>query len=216
MVLWFVANSRANAGKTRSLMIDRVVSLRGSALPMLGVIGLSLLLPISDIHATGFAPNVGQGADIVMKELRWPRWDHPGSVLHVDTRPGVFSAPAQDACGRASHGHRLPAAFRLERGNVRRTLLRNGAEPDLCHDGPQPQLVHRVRRRACNGRQRGSPPECGNILRRVRRPGEGHPLSVQPTWDFQEHGRGKELQACLQHPAPALTAYIPYASGRGR
>ena len=42
---------------------------------MAGAIGLSMLLPAPSAHATGYSPNVGQGADIVMKELRWPRWD---------------------------------------------------------------------------------------------------------------------------------------------
>ncbi|MGB2820733.1 MAG: hypothetical protein WBF17_07120, partial [Phycisphaerae bacterium] len=50
--------------------------MRTGGLIVTGAIGVALLLlPASIAHATGYAPNVGQGADIVMKELRWPRWD---------------------------------------------------------------------------------------------------------------------------------------------
>ncbi len=48
---------------------------RTCALIVAGAIGVALLLPARRAHATGFSPNVGQGADIVMKDLRWPHWD---------------------------------------------------------------------------------------------------------------------------------------------
>jgi len=48
---------------------------RTAALALLGAIGIALSLPVSHADATGFSPNVREGADIVMKELRWPAWD---------------------------------------------------------------------------------------------------------------------------------------------
>jgi len=42
---------------------------------LLPVVALLAGAPTSDALATGVAHNVPQGADIVMKELRWPAWD---------------------------------------------------------------------------------------------------------------------------------------------
>jgi len=39
------------------------------------VIGLALLVPAGMARATGWKPNVETGADIVMKDHRWPFWD---------------------------------------------------------------------------------------------------------------------------------------------
>ena len=93
-------------------MIDRILSLRRCALAMVGVIGVFLLLPSVRVHATGISDNIGKGADIIMKELRWPRWDegtyycqwyanffperhctfYGGVATHgADRQPGVFT-----------------------------------------------------------------------------------------------------------------------------
>ena len=56
-------------------MMDLHTSLRRLTLAMVGAIGISFLLPISNARATGINDNIGKGADIMMKELRWPRWD---------------------------------------------------------------------------------------------------------------------------------------------
>jgi len=80
---------------------------------MMGVIGLALLLPVPNTHATGINDNVAKGADIIMKDLRWPRWDkgtyycqwysgffpdkyctfYGGVATHgPDRRPGIFTS----------------------------------------------------------------------------------------------------------------------------
>ena len=42
---------------------------------VLVAVGAAVLAPARQARATGFSPNVAEGADIVMMELRWPRWD---------------------------------------------------------------------------------------------------------------------------------------------
>ncbi|MHC5053917.1 MAG: DUF3472 domain-containing protein [Planctomycetota bacterium] len=85
---------------------------RGRALAALGAVGIALALPICVIHATGVNDNVKRGADIIMKDLRWPRWDkgtyycqwyaqffpvkhctfYGGVATHgPDRRPGIFT-----------------------------------------------------------------------------------------------------------------------------
>jgi len=56
-------------------MMDLHTSLRRLTIAMVGAIGISFLLPVSNARATGINDNIGKGADIMMKELRWPRWD---------------------------------------------------------------------------------------------------------------------------------------------
>ncbi|MHC4198567.1 MAG: PA14 domain-containing protein [Planctomycetota bacterium] len=48
---------------------------RATALVAVAAIALALSIPGSDIDATGWAPNVRKGSDIVMSELRWPVFD---------------------------------------------------------------------------------------------------------------------------------------------
>jgi hypothetical protein len=42
---------------------------------ILGATAIGLLFSPSRAGATGFAPNVREGSDIVMKDRRWPAWD---------------------------------------------------------------------------------------------------------------------------------------------
>ena len=60
------------AGRTMS---ERADTTRIGVPILAGAIGLTMLLLVPSAYGTGYAPNVGEGADIVMKELRWPRWD---------------------------------------------------------------------------------------------------------------------------------------------
>ena len=48
---------------------------RTHALILSAAIGLALLAPAGRAGATGWKPNVRKGADIVMKDHRWPFWD---------------------------------------------------------------------------------------------------------------------------------------------
>ena len=56
-------------------MISLDPLLRRSVPALVVVIALVVLLPISSADATNIQDNVGKGADIIMKELRWPAWD---------------------------------------------------------------------------------------------------------------------------------------------
>jgi len=92
-------------------MGDRRRAGRFVALAMVVVIGVAPWLAVPGADATGFSPNVRKGADIVMSELRWPRWDqgtyycfwyitffpnkyctfYGGLATHgAKTRPGMF------------------------------------------------------------------------------------------------------------------------------
>jgi len=48
---------------------------RTHALILSAAVGLAILTPVGEAGATGWKPNVRKGADIVMKDHRWPFWD---------------------------------------------------------------------------------------------------------------------------------------------
>ncbi|MEE8453077.1 MAG: PA14 domain-containing protein, partial [Thermoguttaceae bacterium] len=56
-------------------MSTRTHSSRPFILTALAAIALGLSLPPSQVNATGVAPNVREGSEIVMKDLRWPVFD---------------------------------------------------------------------------------------------------------------------------------------------
>jgi len=56
-------------------MVDTKKTRRASTLAMAGVMGLALLLPVSNAAASNWGANVEKGSDIIMSDLRWPVWD---------------------------------------------------------------------------------------------------------------------------------------------
>jgi len=56
-------------------MLTEVCVRRNSVLLILAAICLAMMPAVPDAGATGFAPNVRPGSDIVMHDMRWPAWD---------------------------------------------------------------------------------------------------------------------------------------------
>lgn len=118
-------------------MGDRRKAGRWVALAMAAVVGVApwLAAPVAD--ATGFSPNVREGSDIVMSELRWPRWDqgtcYCQPLLDAALRPslcGELHDPGRMelASGTAAAGVAARAGPVAQAGGQQRLAPHEGGE----------------------------------------------------------------------------------------
>ncbi len=108
-------------------MITRTAVRQISILMILAAISIVMLVP-SNALATGINPNVAEGSDIVMKDMRWPFWDQ-GTYFcywYVSFVPKLKVTPTFYG-GLATKGaEQLPGMFHSFWGNI--TNIHEGKE----------------------------------------------------------------------------------------